>query len=106
MDFVLLPILALDQQDRAHRVLLLNVRHAVRLVCGEARPSLRVRGPYPHTVHDLVPCDRSRSGRLVQVRAPPHGRGVRQHARLRGPVRALLGRGGLLVDRPAGPLLC
>ena len=105
MDFVLLPILAPDQQDRAHRVLLLNVRHAVRLVCGEARSSLRVRGPYPHAVHDRVPCDRSRSGRLVQVRAPPHEQGVRQLARLRGSVRALHGRGGLLVDRPAGHLL-
>ena len=105
LDFVLIPILAPDQQDRAHRVLPLKVRHTFRLVCDEARLSLRVRGPYPHVVHDLVPCDRSRSGRLVQVCAPPHGWGVRRHARLRGSVHALLGRGGLLVDRPAGHLL-
>ena len=91
MDFVLLPILAPDQQDRAHRVLLLNVRHAVRLVCGKARPSLRVRGPYPHAVHDRVAYDRTRLGRLVQGRAPPHEGGVRLLARLRGLVRALHG---------------
>ena len=133
--FVLLPILAPDQQDPAHHVLRLNVRHAVRLAeCvsyDEARSSLQVRGSCLHAclpvVHDRVPHGgtRGEARSILHVRRPrdpygearssPHVRHVRVllHNRrvclladlLHLVLHDLRGPGVLLVARLTGCLL-
>ena len=71
LDHVLLPILSHDQQDRAHRVLLLNVRHAVRLpVVHIHDPQGGVRGEARR--HPCVPHGEARSSPQVRPLLPHH----------------------------------
>ena len=98
MDLLLLPILAPDQQDRAHRVLLLNVRHAVRLGCGE------LVGPFEFAVRILtrfttvsLATDHARAVLFKCVSLLMSGECVSLHAFVVQFVPSMAGVGSLLI---------